>query len=41
MAKKPTPEDIFYEHLTLGLMGTLGKSKGAIVHVQTYIYTYL
>lgn len=25
MAKKPTPEDIFYEHLTLGLMGTLAK----------------
>ncbi|XP_011177504.1 tubulin polyglutamylase complex subunit 2 [Zeugodacus cucurbitae] len=25
MAKKPTPEDIFYDHLTLGLMGTLAK----------------
>ncbi|XP_036326256.1 tubulin polyglutamylase complex subunit 2-like [Rhagoletis pomonella] len=25
MAKKPTTEDIFYDHLTLGLMGTLAK----------------
>ncbi|XP_067642411.1 tubulin polyglutamylase complex subunit 2 [Eurosta solidaginis] len=25
MAKKPTPEDIFYDHITLGLMGTLAK----------------